>query len=228
MTFRSTLADGNPLWRVEKPRGRNTWECIVTESEDYHGSRKVFGGEEIMAAVAMQTMWDNMHDEHLAWWNARKIGEIVHYHNGFGQYVRGRIVWEVTPECPDGRNVMVSTGLVGNWRDYDLPRIDAAGNLQESHYVREIREARTMQPNYSNMVEAVGVREGKGDDPRGKPAIDLTPPKANAEQTEAARLSEICEQVLSSLNVADDTRPHSEVLREALIKARDMLNRADL
>lgn len=228
--FPYTYADSSPMWRVVKPRGNDTWECIVAEdSVDWAGTRKVFGGEEIRRAVASMQMWENIASEHDSWWNSRKIGEIVHYHNGFGQYVRGRIVWEVTEECPAGRNAMVPTELVGNWRDYDLPRIDAGGNLHESYHVRQIREGKAMQPNYTNMVEAVGVREGKGEDPRGKPAIDLTPPQPDQEQTEAARLMAIRQQVLAALAVEPDPeRPYSEVLRAALIEAQGIAARADI
>lgn len=215
------------MWRVVKSRGGDTWDCVVI-SDDWQGMAKVFGGEEIRRAVSSAAMWQEIASEHDSWWNARKIGEIVHYHNGFGQYVRGRIVWDVSEEFPNGRNAMIPTELVGNWRPYDLPHFNAAGNLVESHYVRKIREAETMQPNYSNMVEAVGVREGKGEDPRGKPAIDLTPPETDAGQQETARLFELRQNVIAMLTVSVSADKYGEALRKALQDARDLLVNANL
>jgi hypothetical protein len=222
-TFYSYFADGNPLWEVVKARGGNAWDCVI-KSDDYSGTKKVFGTEEILRALETAKMWDNIASEHDTWWNSQEVGATVHYHNGFGQYVRGVIVEE------NGEKKMRCTALVGNWQDYDLPRIDAAGNLHLSHYVRRIVEGdgETMQPNYSNMVEAVGVREGKGEDPRGKPAIDLTLPQASGEQAEAARLMAIREQVMSLLQVEQDERPFSETLRAALVMARNLLKQSKL
>src|SRR4051812_4406383 len=84
-TFRYVHADSQPLWRVEKARGGNTWECVVTPESEWAGTRKVFGGEEILRSQQASAFWNEMHDTHDGWWAARKIGEIVHYHNGFGQ-----------------------------------------------------------------------------------------------------------------------------------------------
>ena len=227
MTFPYHLLDSNPLWRVVKHRGGDTWDCIVTdESLDYAGTHKVFGGEEIRRAKASEAMWNNLHNEHDSWWHARKIGETVHYSNGFGQFVRGRIIHEISEEFPDGRNVMVCEALVGKWRAHELPHYDAAGQLQEGTYARYIREGgHTMQPNFSNMVEAVGVRDGE-EDPLGMPAINLTSPTPTAEQAEAARLMAIRKEVLTALNLGDydRDRPFSEVLQAALEQARTLLN----
>lgn len=232
-TFPYHHADSNPLWRVVKKRGGDTWECVVTDdSPDYAGTRKVFGGEEIRRAVASAAMWDDMANDHVSWWQSRKIGETVHYDNGFGQYVRGRIVWEVTEQAPEGHNVMVPEALVGNWRSHDLPHYNAAGYLVESYHVRQIRDGKTMQPNYSNMVEARGVRPGKGEDPRGREAIDLTPPAITDEQTEAGRLSTILAETLAILNApsahGDGAPPYSAQVRAKLIQARNALNAAKL
>ncbi len=231
MTFPYHYADSNPMWRVVKSRGGNSWDCVISdEAADYAGTKKVFGGEEILRYAAMAEMWSNMADEHADWWKARKVGETVHYNNGFGSYVRGVIVIE------DGEKKMRVTALVGKWSSHDLPRLDAAGNLFEGTYAQYVRDGvYTMQPNYSNMVEAVGMRERDLDngfiDPRGQPAIDLTLPQPSAEQTEAARYMAIIETVQALLNVdasQQPTRPYSETLRAALIRAKLILDAANL
>lgn len=225
--FHYHYKDSNPEWEVTKARGATAWECTVTaESLDWSGSRKVFGTEEIRSAIATLNMWNEIASDHDKWWAARKTGETVHYRNGFGQFVRGRIVFVVTDEYPNGRNVMLPTALVGKWQAHDLPHYDAAGNLREGHFAKKINETgETMQPNYSNMVEVVGVRDNDTD-PRGQPALDITRPQRNAEQVEAARLEAIKRHVLAALNdvrhVPD--QPYSETLRNALKLARNVLD----
>ncbi len=214
-------ADSQPQWQVVKARGGDTWEAVVI-SDDWTGTRKVFGGEEIRNAINSQGFWEDMANSHEGWWNAQTIGATVHYHSGFGNFVRGVIVTE------EGEKKMRATALVGNWKPYDLPRVDAAGNLIEGYHVRQIRDSATMQPNFSNMVEAVGVRDGETD-PRGRLAIDLTPPTATAEQETAKRLNAYREQLLALMAVEHDPdRPFSDTLREALRIARNLLNDAIL
>jgi len=228
MKFPADFQDGRPIWRVVKARGGKSWDCVIDADDDYGGVKKVFGSEEILSAAAMHEMWSDMADEHAVWWKTQEVGATVHYNNGFGSYVRGVIVIE------DDEKKMRPTALVGKWAKHDLPRLDAAGNLHEGYHVRSIRDGETMQPNYSNMVEAVGMRErdvANGFiDPRGQPAIDLTPPQLTVEQTEAARLAAIIETVQVLLNVEQHqqhpTRPYSETLRAALISARAVLNAA--
>ena len=217
MTFPATYADSIPVWKVTKHRGGNSYDCVVV-SDDWTGTKKVFGGEEILAAKRSQEFYQEMADEHDTFWNNQTVGATVHYHNGFGSFVRGVIVVE------DGEKKMRPTALVGKWAAYDLPRIDAAGNFQESYHARQIREGTLMQPNYSNMVEAVGVRDGETD-PRGQPEIDLAVPNRTPEQVEAHRLDMIHDQVLTFLQISDgDERPYSERVREALANARTFLN----
>jgi hypothetical protein len=216
-TFPSMYADSIPLWKVVRDRGGNAYDCVVV-SEDWTGTKKVFGGEEILAAKRSQEFYQEMADDHDTFWNNQTVGATVHYHNGFGSFVRGVIVVE------DGEKKMRPTALVGKWAAYDLPRIDAAGNFQESYHARQIREGTLMQPNYSNMVEAVGVRDGETD-PRGQPEIDLAVPNPTPEQVEAHRLSQIREQVLAFLDTdRDHEKAQSEVLRDGLANARTFLN----
>jgi hypothetical protein len=162
--------------------------------------------------------------DHGRWWAARKIGEIVHYSDGFGQFIRGEIIEH------EGKKKMRPTALVGNWKAHDLPRIGADGNLHESYHVKEIREGKPMQPNFSNMVEAVGIsandKRNGVQDPRGQPAIDLTPPKPDANQIEAKRLSDLRAKVMSALN--NEGLFQSLDLRDSLLAARKILANADL
>lgn len=157
--------------------------------------------------------------DHGGWWAARKIGETVHYNNGFGQFVRG-VIMEV-----DGEKKMRSTALVGTWGAHDLPRIGPDGNLQEGYHVQKVREGEVMQPNFSNMVEHAGVDNGVKD-PRGEPAIDLTRPTPDADQIELKRLYDLRQSVMNALT--GDGLFKSLEVRERLIAARKILDTAEL
>jgi hypothetical protein len=151
-TFRYAYADSFPMWRVVKPRGDDTWDCVIV-GQEYAGTKKVFGGEEIRPAIELDRLAQRNRDEHACWWAERRSGEIVHYHYGFGQYVRGVIVEH------DGQHQMRATGLVGDWKDYDL--------RTDSHYLRKIRDGAPFQPNVGNMFENPEFsRRGRDPDPR--------------------------------------------------------------
>jgi hypothetical protein len=152
--------------------------------------------------------------DHGRWWAARKLGEIVHYSNGFGEFVRGEIV------DYKGEKMMRPIALVGNWKAHDLPRIGSDGNLHEGHHVTTIRKGEPYRPNFSNMFEAGRVQGAK--DPRGEPAIDLTPPKPNAEQVELKRLNDIRDKVIAALN--GDGLFKAVELQERLVSVRKMLS----
>lgn len=86
-------------------------------------------------------------------------GETVHYHHGFGQFVRCEVV-EAQEDIDEGylslekgEICLKEVALVGNWREYDLQH--------DSYHVRGVREGRLFKPNGSNLYEnprATGAR----------------------------------------------------------------------
>lgn len=89
-----------------------------------------------------------------------ETGSIVHYHNGFGEFVRCEVV-----EAPDdvdegilqidkGEKCLKEVALVGKWKDYDL--------RSDGYHMRGVREGRLFKPNASNIYEnpaATGARD---------------------------------------------------------------------
>lgn len=180
MKFNSSYADANPVWEVKKSRGRGVWECEIIDCPDYAGARKVFDSREILSAVEMNAMFSGMMDDHASYYASLKPGQIVHYHNGFQQYVRCEAVKS------EGRMKLREIGLVGEWSKHDLPSRDANGEIRWGYHAEGVREGRIMEPNYGNIYESPAYTRKGGVDPRKLNPIYLTlPEQTDGEKTEA-------------------------------------------
>jgi hypothetical protein len=175
-------ANSNALWEVKRSRGRGVFECeIVNEpieingrmiEGDYAGVRKLFDAREIEAA----SRWQELEAaDHEAFYEGLRVGEIVHYHDGFGQYVRCEVVIAETvrpvdhPSIKAGEKCLREIALVGAWREYDL--------WADSYHARGVREQRLFHPNASCIWEnpKFARREGPRtlSDPTAMPALDI-------------------------------------------------------
>ena len=153
-TFRSTYADSNALWRVVSKKSKDCFLCeIVNEpfefegkvyEGDYAGVQKVFLKSEIDKAVGWQSFWDDVHNDHEAFYNSLKIGQIVHYHNGFNSYVRCEVVED---------KKLKSIALLGNWHSHELPRRLPTGEILDTYWSKKIKEGDVSKPNATNIWE---------------------------------------------------------------------------
>lgn len=197
--FHSAYADGNPEWEVIEKRGRGTWIATITpESLDFVGTNKAFTTEEIEGAKAMAALWDDMHDDHDAFFASLPIGAIVHYDNGFNQFVRCEVVASTTTS--HGRNLK-NLALVGAWREHDLPRRMADGSIYNGYHAQQIIDGAVFEPNYTNIYEARPEEEGMlrarsaTIDPRDLPPIDLSVPDMSEAERVAADLVQLINDI---------------------------------
>lgn len=142
--FRYSYADANPEWEVRKARGGNTWDCVIVDCPDYSGTKKVFSAEEIKACLGMQAMWKKVGDESKDFYQRLTAGSIVHYSNGHNCYVRCKV---------NDKKELVPLALVGEWRDYDLPKHDECGNVILGYHAENIKNGKPMTPHASNIYE---------------------------------------------------------------------------
>jgi hypothetical protein len=201
-TFHSIIADSNALWRVVAPRGANTWDCVVDAANpDYAGSKKVFGGEEIIRAVNQGKMWDELRTSNRDFWQSREIGEILHYEDFNNRWVRAVVVQGVDKDGKEAK-VLLPTALVGKWAKFDLPMWTDAGIYREgSYHVGKIAAGETFQPNESCIWE---YKQGTGQrisgDPRGMEEIDLSAPSPTDEQRAASILLKQIEAIRNTVS----------------------------
>lgn len=218
--FRSTYADSNALWRVTGKAGPNVWHAEIQpewaeirgermQVDDYAGATDVFTTDRIAGSLNMSNVFARRGQRADDFWADREIGEILHYHHGFGQYVRGRVAWQVR-DGDEGRNVLIPTALVGQWRDHDLVKWTPWGEVSKGYHVRKIEEGEGWQPNDGCVYECPDFSGPRGDaagiDPTVLDAIDLTPPERTAEEVDYHEAIALRNKVKGFLG---DARPQS-------------------
>jgi hypothetical protein len=198
MQFRSVIADCNALWEVVRSLGGGAWLCQVvnepyeidgkTYAGEYAGHQSSFLSREILSSVNLADLFQGYADEHDRFYASLSEGEIVHYHNGFGQWVRCEAV-KLTKkqklhfdELPAGSMALRPIALLGGirergrrstgWFDYEIGRRHPDGTISWGHYPKKIQAGEPFTPNASNLYEASESLRKKGDPRRMKP-IDL-------------------------------------------------------
>jgi len=186
--FRYTYADGNCLWTVIEKRGRGTWLAEINADEpDYAGTQGAFTTEQIEGSIRMSNFWKKTSSESDTFFKGLQPGSVVHYNNGGNQFVRCQVM-------PDKQ--LMPIALVGDWREYDLPRRQRNGEIDYGYHAKTIIEHKTFQPHASNVWEfnvnrsarQQPINFSKQTDPRGLSAICLSVPPMTVKQgTEAEK-----------------------------------------
>ena len=171
--FHARYTDANPEWTVLRAVRRGVFECIVADrNADCGGMKKLFTREEIAGALQRAAAWDRMQDAHEAFYASLRPGQIVHYHNGFREFIRCEVVRLETALVLDrfsrfeaGTHMLRPIALVGTWHDFDL--------RPDSYQVKKIREGSLFKPHATNIYENTDTRIRPPQDPSGLPAIVL-------------------------------------------------------
>lgn len=190
--FRSTYADSNALWLVTGKKGKDCYLCQIqnepieingkTYDGDYAGTEKVFMRDEILKALHWENYFDQIHDDCAAFYNSLRQGQIVHYHNGFGNFVR----CEVTQD-----KKLKPLALVGSWKNHDLSKRLVTGEIVDGYWCSKIKEAELMNPNATNIWEFYEDQPDslkRHGDPTTMQPINLDPPEMTSEQQQVAKL----------------------------------------
>jgi hypothetical protein len=207
MRFRSCYADSNPLWEVKRSRGQRAWECeIVNEpfningkliDSDWAGTRKLFDSSEILRSVDYEKSLKQSLDESDEFYK-NNVGQIVHYHNGFGAYVRCEVVDE---ECKGLRPSLKPIALVGKWQSYDLPRRRPDGIVDHGYYANMMLEKTLFHPHVSNIYEFPQYsRQNTEPNPKNLPPIDLSLPPMSPKDEQIAKQWQLVHRVHSIIN----------------------------
>lgn len=220
MQFHSGIADAMPLFIVTKYRGNGVWDCVVDANDiDYAGTTRVFDEKDILGRVNMGNVFKNLAQDHDSWWRSQSVGSVIHYHNGFDQFVRCEII------ASDGEMKALPVALVGSWREYDLVKVDAFGEVHEGYHVRSIRAGEPFQPNFSNVYEASeSLRNRCKENPSHLQVIDLSIPDLTAQQIRAKELNLVRLDVIALLNAvrSNDTDVNASLMA-ALSQAKEKL-----
>jgi len=148
--FRYVIADCNALWKVKRKSGREAWVAVVVNEpveiggrmydSDYAGTERAFLAKDIEHVLRVTAAFEAMRHEGDDFYASLKAGETVHYHNGFGEYVRCIVV-----AGEDGKHALREAALVGEWSAYNLK--------PDSYHAKKIASGEPFKPSASNIYE---------------------------------------------------------------------------
>lgn len=208
MKFRSIIADCNALWETVKPSGKNNWLCRVvnepveydgkTYEGDWAGHEDVFMNSAIETSVNHQKIIKEMESDHDKFYASLVPGQIVHYHGGFGDYERCKVVKE------GGTNKLVPIALIGN--RHKLPQRMADGSIYYPYAVKKIMEQAMYTPNYGNIFEhdPKSFLSRGYKDPRKMEPVSLEVPEMTEEEEKQAKLHRVAQQAVAILSSDND------------------------
>ena len=211
--FHYNYADSTSLWVVKQSRGKGCWlaEIIKEPTEevaDWVGTQKVFGTEEIQRSIDTEKFYEKHANEHSKYYATLKPGQIVHYDNGFEQYVRCVVVFI------KNKTELKPIGLIGQWHAFDLPSRNTDGLIHLTYYPKMIAEGETFTPNATCIVESpMYTYRQEREQVIKMPLIDLTVPEMTQEQKDVAYALEQKATIHNELNKVQDKKTLDEFYR---------------
>jgi hypothetical protein len=212
-----SVADGRASYLVKKVGVRSTELAHLPFGDGYGfaGVSQVKGKLVIPSRVARyaaesQDMVTGIVDESDDYYNGLNPGQVVHYSNGFGQFIRCLVTKEKD---------LLPLALVGEWKSYDLPHRHLNGDIIWGYHAENILKEKVFHPHASNIYEFSKSLQGKLD-PRKLDAIDLNAgisPMTPEQQSMAdkCKLVEKVQAIVSNIKDVDETL---KSLRELLIQ----------
>jgi len=219
--FRSAYADGNPIWKAIRKEGRN-YRCEVQNERveiggrwydsDWVGTQKIFSPEEIQATIGLSELFEKLDERHRFFYDNLTPGQIVHYNNGFNDWVRCEVVVE------DGENKLKRIALVGEWRSHDLPRRTQDGSIYNGYYGNKIINGETFTPNSSHLFEA-GCQPRNGIDPSTLDPVSLEVPEMDDSEAMTASLWKRINEIQNLCG--DNQRDPQDIINEIRVLLED-------
>lgn len=143
----------------------------------------------VRSQIMRERAFTNMRDTNKEFYDSLEVGQTVHYHSAFGEYVRCEVVRGTSVHQPGvEQNVLKPVALVGAWRAYDLPRRMPDGSVNYGHQVESIREGKTMTPHESCVWESPRYSRRDEKDPSEMEPISLEVPGLSDEEERKAAL----------------------------------------
>jgi len=159
---RFQIADGYAQYMIVKQRPFTVAHLDILDGYSALGATiRGFRLQDARAQVEVRRRWEQRaREEAAAYEKLLKDNKVLHYHNGFGQFVRCEVVVADHDEgtIKKGDRCLKEVALVGSWRDYDL--------RADSFHMRSIRDGRLMKPHIGNIYEGSKHLQQGHSDPR--------------------------------------------------------------
>ena len=153
-------------------------------------------------------------------YDSLQVGQIVHYHNGFGEYVRCTVVAEgdeTQVNDVTSKLMLLPVALVGNWKDHDtvVETYEKNGYISEPFHVKSIREGRTWRANASCIFEASQFKREDVPDPTLLEPLDIR------QETVPYTLAEFEQDILEKLPSAVIAEQDGRLLIDTGLRTND-------
>lgn len=217
-TFRDTVMDYNPIFRVVEKKAGGVYRCVSEDDDGYGGVERFFSAAQIKSKVQWESTIDSLFNRSDDFWSTVELGRTLHYHNGFGEFVRGVVV------IHDGKRQFKPTALVGKWSERDLPRRGSDGEIYYPYHAKRVvfgGEDAPWRPNDGCVWEAPGfARQGQLDDPTTMEPIDLSVPEPTPEEAAEQAKERLIKQIAEVISTRYETRLTPD---ETFSKIRELL-----
>lgn len=189
--IRFQVADGYAVYVVSKHEPLTLQH--VPYMDAYQANEATIRGvnkNTVRSQIMRDRAFAAMRDTNKEFYDSLKVGQIVHYHSAFGEYVRCEVVRGTSVHQPGAeQNVLKPVALVGAWRAYDLPRRMPDGSVNYGHHVESIRDGgKTMTPHESCIWESPRYARRDEKDPSKMEPLSLEVPGLSAEEERKAAL----------------------------------------
>lgn len=183
------------------------------------GKKARIARSKVEGFLRQRDAWAEMATQEADWWAQQLVGTVVHYYNGFNQYVRGAII------VHEGEKKMMPIAMVGDWREHDLPRRQPDGSIDYGYHAGQIANQTPMRPNASNMYECPDHGK-RGDDPRKMRPVLFAVPEMTEAQQKLAILTKKIEAIRAMLDYERSADPvaHAVAIEAALGRVKTALN----
>lgn len=167
----------------------------------------------------LDNYFEGLDNQKKSFWDSRVVGEIIHYHNSFGQFIRGEVV--IVNNVPE----LKPTALVGKWRESDLPRRARDGTVMHGYHVKQIINGESWQPSDSCVYESPTYSDSYKSygDPRAMPAINLDLPELEADEIRRINREVLIKEVVKFASF-DNRDNNGDDSLEVMQKMANLLN----
>lgn len=184
-TFKADYCEEKVTWEVTDLVVGDVYLCEITEPEEYRGKIDVFLGSRIRLLIGLDAWIAELAEKSKTFYGSLRIGDVAHYHDGFGRFVRCEVV---------KNGELLPVAFVGDWKDdKDIqPSRALDGTITDGYWLGKALNGESFTAHSSNIWEAVD-ENSRAYMVRSTPGFD--PTKADPIKIKAIKVSERDEQI---------------------------------
>jgi hypothetical protein len=145
--FHEVVADANVKFEVVSKEAPGIYKCISKGNPygEYDGTTRLKSKAELDAIFNREKLWEDLDKAAYSYVASLNVGDIVHYHHGFGIFIQCEVVEsnkEGNGEWSDCGLALKQIALIGNVKGIDLPSIER-GRIYTPYLSKNVLESDT-------------------------------------------------------------------------------------